>query len=169
MSELTQSLSLIAITKRIWLGPFLTQERGAQLQSLGVTHVLNVSEAPSIVAGGEFGLECVRDIPVPDLELIPDSVAIACVNALHEMLQVVGSKVYVHCIAGQNRSPTILWLYFLACGMPRETAKALIEFRARDAAPGRKSMVDHQLAARVETYGRQFLQSLADETHLEPA
>ena len=28
------------------------------------------------------------------------------------------SQVYIHCIAGQLRSPTALWLYLMACGVP---------------------------------------------------
>ncbi len=169
MAELTPDLSLASITKRIWLGPFLTPQRGEWLEALHITHVLNVSEAPSIVSAGQFGLKLVRDIPLADLQLIPEPTAIACINALHEMLQVAGSIVYVHCVAGQNRSPTVVWLYLLACGMPRERAKSLIEFRAPDAAPGRASMVDSELAARIEAYGRQFLEPLADGRHLEPS
>jgi hypothetical protein len=125
-----------AITQRIFLGPFLSPERAAFLRTVGVTHVLNVSEAPSVLNAGDYGCEVIHHCPLMDLSLIPDEIAIAYVDALHGMLTPPESKAYVHCIAGQNRSATIVWLYLIARGLTRAAAKTLVERAAIDAVPG---------------------------------
>lgn len=151
-----------AITKRLFLGPFLTPARAEYLRELGITHVLNVGEAPSVITCAEAGFTEMRDCAITDLTRIPDAVALQCVDALHEMLQSTGAKVYVHCIAGQNRSPTILWLYLVACGVPRDEAAALIEESAPDAVPGHNLLADQQLAAIIADYGREKLRPLPE-------
>jgi hypothetical protein len=52
------------------------------------------------------------------------------------------SHVYVHCVAGHLRSPTILWLYLIACGIAPEEAREWITTRSPDAAPGGSRMID---------------------------
>jgi protein-tyrosine phosphatase len=93
----------------------------------------------------------------------------ACLDAIHEMLCVSDSKVYIHCVAGQNRSPTILWLYFVACGMPPTVAKSLITERAMDAVPGHQQLVDDQLVAAVVAHGAKQFIPLSDPDILTPA
>jgi hypothetical protein len=157
------------ISNRILLGPFLSPARAAYLQTLGITHVLNVSEAPSVVSAGDYGFAVIADYPLTDITLIPDDVAIACVDALHRMLTPPATKVYVHCIAGQNRSATVIWLYLIASGLSREAAKALVERAALDAIPGHTSLIDDRLASLVEDHGCRTFAPLADATALEPA
>ncbi len=36
-------------------------------------------------------------------------------------------RVLVHCLAGQNRSPTIIWLYLRSLGVNADVAKSMIE------------------------------------------
>jgi protein-tyrosine phosphatase len=157
-----------AITKRILLGPFLSPDRAAFLRSVGVTHVLNVSEAPSVVRAEVDGFDVIHDCPLTDFVLIPDDVAITCIETLHKMLIPSESKVYVHCIAGQNRSATIVWLYLIARGLTRAAAKTLVERAAIDAVPGHKTLVDDRLASLIESYGRGSLLPLSAATDLEP-
>jgi len=157
------------ITKRVALGRFATPERAAVLQQQSVTHVLNVGEAASIITATEFGFAAVRDIPVLDLERIPDATAIEAINLLHEMLLVPDSRIFIHCVAGQNRSPTILWLYLIACGMSAEDASVLITDRSPDSVPGHSLLVDAALVEMVQSHGVQQYQPLSDETILEPA
>jgi len=151
-----------AVTKRIFLGPFLTRTRAAYLRELGVTHALNVGEAPSVVTPSSCGFAEIRDRAIVDLVLIPDDVAIDCLDQLHQMLRTSGSRVYVHCIAGQNRSPTVVWLYLIACGMTRDKAKAIVEAASPDAVPGHKTLADGRLASMVEDYGRDNFQPFDD-------
>ncbi len=151
-----------AVTKRLFLGPFLTPNRAAYLRELGVTHALNVGEAPSVVSPSSCGFAEIRDRAIVDLALIPDAVAIDCLEQLHQMLRSSESKVYVHCIAGQNRSPTVVWLYLIACGMPRDKAKSIVETASPDAIPGHKTLANARLASLVEEYGRTHFQPLED-------
>jgi protein-tyrosine phosphatase len=158
-----------AITKRIFLGPFLSPARASYLRTIAITHVLNVGDAPNFLSASDCGFCVIHHCPVVDLQLIPDEVAIQCVDALHAMLQAPGSKAYLHCVAGQNRSPTILWLYLIACGMSRIAAKELIEAAARDAVPAHKSLVDERLASLIEEHGRRSLPPHVDASVFEPA
>jgi hypothetical protein len=152
-----------AVSKRLFLGPFLTPTRAAYLRTLGVTHVLNVGEAPSVVTPNVDRFIAIRDCANTDLALIPGDAAIRCITTLHEMLQQPTAKVYVHCIAGQNRSPTILWLYLIARGMPATDAKALIECHAPDAVPGHKSLADDPLVSIIKEHGRAHFERLGED------
>jgi len=133
------------ITQALWFGPFASPEREPALLAGGVTHVLNVGEAPNILAVRRGALRELVWRPIADLERIPDAVAIDCLHALHWMVCEAESCVYVHCLAGWNRSPTILWLYFVACGMDPVAGKSLITSRAWDAIPGHPRLVDAEL------------------------
>lgn len=143
------------ITPRIAQGPFASEPRGIRLLREGVTHILNVGEEPSVLSAGPGGFREMAWYPVEDLARIPEEAAIACIGAIHRMLGESGSKVYVHCIAGQNRSPTVLWLYLVACGLDPAAAKRLIEERNLDAVAGHSRLVDEELIRRVVVHGRE--------------
>jgi len=157
------------ITKRIGIGQFVTHGRAEYLRHHGYTHVLNVGEAESVVVPGPGGFQEVVDQSVEDLTRIPNDMAVRCLDALNRMLQVAGSKVYVHCVACQNRSPTIVWLYFLACGMGDTAAEERITVRCPDAVPGHTSLVDGRLLQLVREHGRRHFLPLHDANILEPA
>ena len=157
------------ITKRIAQGQFATEERSRYLRSQGITHILNVGESPSIVTAEEYGFRSVRDCPTPDFRRLPEAATLASLDALHEMLSEADSKVYVHCVAGQNRSPTILWLYFVACGMSQDAAKHLITSHTMDAVPGHPQLVDDRLVAAVVAHSSERFMPLGDPDILTPA
>jgi hypothetical protein len=140
------------------MGPFASPKRTPELRQAGITHVLNVSESPSLVLAGPDLFREVVWVSVADLERIPDETARNCLDALHRLLGEPDSKVYVHCVAGQNRSPTVLWLYFVACGMDTTEAKRHIERRALDAVAGHARLIDVALVRFVREHGgRHFL------------
>ena len=160
--------SVYWITPRIAVGRFVSPERANYLRSCGVTHILNVGESPSVVCAEDFGFQQIVDRPIVDLTRVPDSVAVDCLADLHAMLSdSPDSKVYVHCLAGQNRSPTIIWLYLIARGMDPKQAKDRITTRAFDAVPGHSAMVDDALIRLVTEFGAQYLPRIDDE--LTPA
>ena len=121
----------------------------------GVTHLLNVGEAPSVLSITDGPFREIAWHPVADLERIPDELASSCLTTLHRMVCEPDARVYVHCVAGWNRSPTMVWLYLVACGLPPESARALIEAHAPDAVPGHARLVDSALVERVQGLGRQ--------------
>jgi hypothetical protein len=157
------------ITRSLWLGPFASPERRPVLVASDVTHILNVGEAPSVVSAGDGPFLEVAWHPITDLERVPDDQAVACLATLHRMACQPGARVYIHCIAGQNRSPTVLWLYMVACGFAADRAKAIIEAAACDAIPGHGRLVDDALLEIVTQFGgRSFLPHPRPEV-FEPA
>jgi protein-tyrosine phosphatase len=143
------------ITRSIWLGPFAGPQRRPALSRAGMTHILNVGEAPSVLAAGDDSLREVSWHAITDLERMPDEVAIACLQTLHRMVSDPVAKVYVHCVAGWNRSPTIVWLYLVACGVSPDRARHIIEMGAPDAIPAHARLVDAELVELVQQFGRQ--------------
>ena len=146
---------IFPVTRFIWIGPFASPERRATLVANGITHVLNVGEAPSVLAASDGPFTEIAWHPIADLERIPNEAAVAILTRLHEMVCRPNANVYVHCIAGWNRSPTVVWLYLVACGMDEDEAKRLITRHAWDAVPGHGRLVDASLIDLVQQFGRQ--------------
>jgi protein-tyrosine phosphatase len=143
------------ITPRIAVGMYLTPERATHLRERGFTHIFNVGEEPSVVQKEELGFAEITDCPIVDLARIPDDVAVNCVaNILAMLRSSPESKVYVHCLAGQNRSPTVVWLFLIACGLDPAAGKRLITDRVCDSVPGHRDLVDDRLIRSVIEYGR---------------
>ena len=157
------------ITHSLWLGPFASPERQPVLVETGVTHLLNVGEAASIIEAADGPFREVVWRPITDLERVPEESALACLAVLHRMVCQPDARVYVHCIAGWNRSPTVVWLYLIACGLAPDKARGVIEQRAPDANPGHARLVDAALVETIQQFGaRSFLPHPRPEA-LEPA
>lgn len=141
------------ITQCLSVGRFPGAERAADLRAAGVTHVLNVSGTPNVLTAGDGGLRAVAWHPLDDSRRLSAPTACAILDALHAMAADPGAHVYVHCAAGQLRGPTVLWLYLIACGYDADSARAVIETRSPDAAPGPRRMVGPDLIPRVQMHG----------------
>ncbi|MBI4148538.1 hypothetical protein HY490_04565 [Candidatus Woesearchaeota archaeon] len=72
------------------------------------------------------------------------------------------SKVYVHCSAGQNRFPNIVWLYLTSVGLPPEYGIKLISSARLDAVPGHEAMVPKgsSLIEEIQRFGKETLQTV---------
>lgn len=148
------------ITQCLSVGPFASAKRVPALLAAGVTHVLNVSDGPSHASAAD-GFADVAWVSLSDDSRLTPSTTIQALNALHEFAAVPGSHVYLHCMAGQLRSPTILWLYLLACGVSLQDARAWIETRSPDAVAGHFRMVDHEHVRLAQTHGLMHFLPLA--------
>lgn len=143
---------MFRITQCLSVGPYASPERAAQLRAAGVTHILNVSDAPSAVSSTTGFVEVV-DVPMYDSRRLPTFTMVWALDTLHRMASVADAHVYVHCMAGQLRSPTILWLYLVALGIPPEDARDWIEDRSPDAVAGHPKMVDHDHVLFAQKHG----------------
>lgn len=142
------------LTPFLAIGRFATPQRIDWLQAAGVTHLLNVGEA---APAAQADLLQHAWHPVIDFRPLPIPRTVAVLDELHGMATTRDSSVYVHCIAGQNRSPTIVWLSCLACGLDPASVRAEIESRTIDAVPGHSALIYDELIHTVCNWGRQTL------------
>ncbi|MCC9606594.1 dual specificity protein phosphatase family protein [Blastopirellula sp. JC732] len=143
------------VSPRLAVGRFVDPLRREELLSQQVTHILNVSDAASLPETTLAPFAQVSDVPIADLTPIPVESALQCMEVIRRAFGDDDSKVFVHCIAGQNRSPTILWLFLIACGLKEEEAKERINRTSPDAAPGHRSLISEFLLSRVRAYGHE--------------
>ncbi len=148
--------AMYRITQCLSVGPFASPERAEKLLAAGVTHVLNVSDGPSHVSAGEGSFAEVAWVPMSDSRWLLPSTAVRALDALHGLVSVPGSHVYVHCVMGMARAPTILWLYLIACGLSPEGARDIIETRSPDATAGHFRMVDQGHVLLAQKHGRMY-------------
>ena len=142
------------MTHDIYVGRFASRERLDELRDLNVTDILNVSDTPSQLTTDDGPFRTISWIDIEDRTLVPADIAIIAIDTIHQSLTVDAGRVYVHCMAGWNRSPTIIWLYLLACGLDSDDAKRMIWANAFDAVPGHSLLVHSNLIATVRTHGR---------------
>lgn len=133
-------MTMYRVTQVLSVGPFASLERAPALLAAGVTHVLNVSDAAGVVPR-DAGFREVAWVPVDDFARIPTHTTVELLDTLHRMAADPGSHVYVHCLAGQHRSPTALWLYLVALGVPPDDARDWIETASPVANPGHRRLV----------------------------
>lgn len=143
---------MFRITECLSVGPFASPARAPQLLTAGVTHVLNVSDGPSHVSSATGFVEVV-DQPLRDSRRLTPGRTREVLDALHRLASTPGAHVYVHCVYGQLRSPTILWLYLIALGVPPKDAQEWIESRSPDAVAGHYRMVDHEHVLLAQKHG----------------
>ena len=140
------------ITECLSVGPFASAERAEKLLAAGVTHVLNVSGGSSVVSCAT-GFTEVEDVPMHDGRRLPSFLMVRALDTLHRFASAPGAHVYVHCMAGQLRSPTTLWLYLIALGISPKDARDWIESRSPDAVAGHPRMVDETHVLLAQKHG----------------
>ncbi len=140
------------ITPALSFGPFLSPARVSTLQAAGITDILNVSDARSYPQTLIAGFRAVVFIPIADCVPIEVETAMEFLAALDEMFHRPGARVYVHCLAGQNRSPTVVWLYLKSLGVDAEVAKQMIEAASPTAIGGHPLLVSQATIRTVSEY-----------------
>jgi protein-tyrosine phosphatase len=141
------------ITQALSVGRYASPEREGDLLAAGVTHILNVSHAASRLAAAEGGFREVVWIPLDDSTRMPIHCVRRVLDELHRLASQSEAHVYVHCVAGHLRSPTVLWLYLIACGIGPENARGWIEKRSPDAAPGSRQLVSSEHILFAQRHG----------------
>jgi protein-tyrosine phosphatase len=141
------------ITQVLSVGPFATLERVGPLRAAGVTHVLNVADTPSLITATEQGFREVVWSPLENDSRMPLHRVIPTLDTLHRLATQPQAQVYVHCHVGHSRSPTVVWLYLIALGIPPDVARNWIEERSPVAAPGHRRLVDHEHIGLAQRHG----------------
>lgn len=144
---------LFRITRNIWQGRFASRQRLDELRRNAITHIINVGESPNQLTEADGPFQRIVWNPIEDLVRIPTADAIGCVNAVHECVCDMASNVFIHCVAGWNRSPTVLWLYLIACGIDSTVAKNMIASVSYDAVPAHTKLIDDILVHEIAAYG----------------
>lgn len=147
-------MPLSCVTNDIYLGRFASRERLAELRGFGITDILNVSDTPNQLTIDDGPFRSIAWVNIEDRVRIPTDDALRATDTLHRMISAEGGRVYVHCMAGWNRSPTILWLYLIACNLSPALASQQICANAFDAVPGHPSLVDSDLVQSLRKHGR---------------
>ncbi len=145
--------TMFQITRHIWLGRFASRLLLDNLQEARITHIVNVGESTPQLQLSDGPFRRIEWTPIEDLVPMQIPLAISSLTILHECICDADSNDYVHCVAGQNRSPTILWLYLTACGLELTAAKRLIESHSYDAIPGHPKLTTTALVAAVISHG----------------
>ena len=145
--------TLFQITHSIWIGPFASDRLLSSLQLFGITHILNVSDAANQLTEAEGPFLRMPWMPIRDGATIPTDGAVATLNTLHECVCDNNAIVYIHCIAGHHRSPTVLWLYLVSCGLDPFDANSLITNSSARAEPMNSKLLSPQLVDVVRKHG----------------
>ena len=96
----------------MYVGRFASRARLAELQRLRVTDIINVSDTPSQLTIDDGPFRSVSWLDIEDRILMPTKTVIDAIDTIHKGLCADDGCVYVHYMAGWNRSPTVIWLYF---------------------------------------------------------
>ena len=115
------------ITSRIYQGGWLRPRDIPELARLGITHILNLDlpyEEPLPFIEANFTLHniYIRDQCPMTPQLVRDAVEV-----IETSLSSPRHKIYIHCIEGVSRSPTITWLYLIHKGLSPEDAAAIVK------------------------------------------
>jgi protein-tyrosine phosphatase len=157
---------LFRVARCIWQGGFASRELLERLRQAEIACVLNVSDVESQLRRDEGPFESMAHVPIADLTIVPVDQALECLATLHRF--VCRGNVYVHCMAGWNRSAVIVWLYLVACGVDRNVARRQIEVASYDAVPTHQRLVNEALIEAVREYGRRHLLPHARADAIEP-
>jgi len=120
------SLEPKKITSRIYQGGWIMADDIPVLTQFGITHILNLDlpyeDAQPFIDTG-FTLQTVSIID--NCLMLPQQVR-DVMEVIDNDLSSPDHKIYIHCVEGVSRSPTISWLYLIHTGSsPDEAGKRI--------------------------------------------
>ncbi|MBI4633405.1 MAG: dual specificity protein phosphatase family protein [Deltaproteobacteria bacterium] len=110
------------ITSQIYQGGWLRPQYIPELVQLGITHILNLDhpyEDPLPLIEANI---TVHNVYIRDQSLMTPQLVRKAMHVIDESLSSPRHKIYIHCIEGVSRSPTITWLYLIYRGLSPEDA-----------------------------------------------
>ncbi len=155
IKEKPAALQDIWVTKRLAFGPYPTHPE--YLVREGFTHLLNVAEPYK-----NKHLSCLfykaTSVSLEDFKPISLPSAQRALFHIHTFLHTCQeAKVYVHCAAGQHRSPTIILLYLVSLGLPPADGIELLSKTHVDSVPGHPKLIHSPLYSAMHAFGQEHL------------
>jgi protein-tyrosine phosphatase len=115
------------ITSQIYQGGWIVPQDIPELVQLGITHILNLDlPYEDSLAFREAHLT-LRNLYIPDYCLMKPQLVREVIEVIEEFVSSPSHKIYIHCIVGVSRSPTISWLYLIHTGFSPEDAAARVK------------------------------------------
>jgi len=115
------------ITSRIYQGGWIVPQDIPELVQLGITHILNLDlPYEDSLAFREANLT-LGNLYIPDYCLMKPQLVREVIDVIEESLSSPSHKLYIHCIVGVSRSPTVSWLYLIHTGFSPEEAAARVK------------------------------------------
>jgi protein-tyrosine phosphatase len=130
--------NIFKISDGIYQGAYPNVDACKHLKKLEIGAILNVSGG-SVRSCDDSEINCLS-IPFPDGELIPIECIKTALDYIHDNVD-NGVNIFVHCLAGQNRSATILWLYYVSVYKDLEKSYQQFLDKTLDAVPGHPKLV----------------------------
>jgi protein-tyrosine phosphatase len=115
------------ITSQIYQGGWLRPQHIPELVQLGITHVLNLDLPSTDPLPLDEVKITLHNVPVRDYCLMTPQLVREIIEVIDTSLSSPGHKIYIHCVVGVSRSPTIAWLYLIHKGFTPEEATAKIK------------------------------------------
>jgi protein-tyrosine phosphatase len=110
------------ITSQIYQGGWPLPRDVSRLVEIGITHLLNLDlpyEDPTPFIEAHFTL---FNLFIRDACLMLPQLVREAIQIIDQSLFSPGHKIYIHCIEGVSRSPTITWFYLIHTGLSPEDA-----------------------------------------------
>lgn len=115
------------ITPQIYQGGWLRPEHIPELVQLGITHILNLDlpyTDPMPFVEANLTL---HNVYIHDYCLMLPPLVREVIEVIDNCLSSLNHKIYIHCVEGVSRSPTITWLYLIHTGLSPEDAAVKVK------------------------------------------
>jgi hypothetical protein len=115
------------VTSQIYQGGWLRPGDIPELIELGITHLLNLDfpyDDPQPFIEANFTL---HNVFIRDYCLMTPQHVRETLDLIDASLSSPDHKIYIHCVVGVSRSPTIVWLYLIRTGLSPEEATAIVK------------------------------------------
>lgn len=114
------------ITNQIFQGGWILPRDIPELVRLGITHILNLDlPYADPVPFAEANIS-IHNIHVLDHCLMKPQLIREVMGLIDGCLSSSRHKIYIHCVAGVSRSPTVAWLYLIHAGFSPEEASTRV-------------------------------------------
>lgn len=145
-------IGIFKITPKIYQGPWPEEQAYHFLREHQISHILNVASSEQPLVDGFH----IKSLGFPDFTPVPIEICEAALAYLGQTIAVDNCPVFVHCVAGQNRSPAIILLFLVACGYSVEEAEKIICDNTLDANPKNNLLIQEKHLQKANEIGKRY-------------